>query len=68
MKANEAPEKIYIFENPILDKISTSKRNAELFLDGYDIHYRNHKKSKSGKLVSCEVFFTKQKAIDVEIV
>lgn len=52
----------------ILDKIGTSKRNAELFLDGYDIHYRNHKKSKSGKVVSCEVFFTKQKTIDVEIV
>ena len=36
---------------------SSSKENMRLWLEGYDIGLRNHKRDNKGKLVSCEAYF-----------
>lgn len=39
-----------------LDMITSSKRNMQLWLDGAQICFRNHKRDKKGKLESVEAF------------
>lgn len=41
--------------------ITSSKRNMQLFLDGTEMRYRNHKRNKKGKLESCECYFVEYK-------
>jgi hypothetical protein len=37
--------------------ITSSKRNMQLYLDGTEIRYRNHKHNRKGKLESVECYF-----------
>lgn len=47
--------------------ITSSKRNMQLYLDGTEIRYRNHKRNKRGKLESVECYFVEFKNIIQEI-
>lgn len=47
-----------VYRDAELRLIMRDKRSIQLFLDGcYDIMYRNHKRDKKGKLISCEAYF-----------
>lgn len=47
--------------------ITSSKRNMQLFLDGTEMRYRNHKRNKKGKLESCECYFVEYRNVIQEI-
>ena len=49
------------------DLITASKRNMQLFLDGVEMRFRNHKRNKKGKLESCECYFVEYKNIITEV-
>ena len=55
MQNYRGDDKVYIKAE--LDKITSSKRNMQLWLDGTEMRYRNHKRNKKGKLESCECYF-----------
>ena len=42
-------------------------RSAQLWSDGQQIAFRNHKRDKKGKLVSVEAYFYEEKTIKEEI-
>ena len=48
-------EKVYMKAE--LELIKASLENAEKFLSGSPIGYRNHERNKRGKLVKCEAYF-----------
>lgn len=50
-----------------LDMITSSKRNMQLFLDGTQMCFRNHKRDKKGKLESCECYFVEQRNVITEV-
>lgn len=43
-----------------------SVRNMQLYMDGYEVHYRNHQKDKRGKLIRCEAYFVERRTIFTE--
>jgi len=43
-----------------------SVRNMQLYMDGYEIRYRNHQKDKRGKLIRCEAYFVERRTIFTE--
>lgn len=45
----------------------SSKRNCQLYLDGTEIRYRNHKQDKKGKLISVEAYFVQRREVVTEI-
>lgn len=47
--------KVYIKAE--LDLITSSKRNMQIWLDGTQVQFRNHKCNKKGKLESVECYF-----------
>ena len=47
--------------------ITKDKRNMQLFLDGTEIRYRNHKHNKKGKLESVECYFFEYKNVITEV-
>ena len=49
------------------DLITSSKRNMQLYLDGTEIRYRNHKRNKRGKLESVECYFVERRNIIQEV-
>jgi hypothetical protein len=49
------------------DLITASKRNMQLFLDGVEMRYRNHKCNKKGKLESCECYFVEYRNVITEV-
>lgn len=58
-------DKVYIKAE--LDMITSSKRNMQLWLDGTEMRYRNHKRDKKGKLESCECYFIENKNVIQEV-
>lgn len=50
-----------------LDTITSSKRNMQLWLDGTQMCFRNHKRDKKGKLESCECYFVEQRNVIQEV-
>lgn len=50
-----------------LDTITSSKRNIQLWLDGTEMRYRNHKRNKKGKLESVEAYFVEYRNVIQEI-
>lgn len=57
--------KVYIKAE--LDLIKSSKRNMQLWLDGTQMRFRNHKKNKKGKLESVEAYFVEYRTVIQEI-
>ena len=55
MQNYRGDEKVYIKSE--LDLITASKRNMQLWLDGTQMCFRNHKRDKKGKLESVECYF-----------
>lgn len=47
--------------------ITSSKRNMQLWLDGTEMRYRNHKRNKKGKLESCECYFVEYRNVIQEV-
>lgn len=47
--------------------ITSSKRNMQLWLDGTEMRYRNHKHNKKGKLESVECYFVEYRNIITEV-
>jgi hypothetical protein len=55
---NNKPKKDdWIYLKAEWDLITKSKRNMQLFLDGTQMRYRNHKHNRKGKLESVECYF-----------
>lgn len=59
---NQFPElskgKEAVYNKAILSLITNSLRNTDLWLsDEYEIRFRNHKRNKKDKLLSCEAYF-----------
>ena len=50
-----------------LDLITSSKRNMQLWLDGTQMCFRNHKRNKKGKLESCECYFVEYRNVIQEV-
>lgn len=58
-------EKVY--RDAELALITQSKRTMELFLNGTQMRYRNHKRNKKGKLESCECYFVEYRNVITEV-
>lgn len=54
-QCNWQREKIYAFA--ILELITKSKENADLFISEKEIGFRSFEKDKKNKLVKCEAYF-----------
>ena len=65
MQNYRGDDKVYIKAE--LDLITSSKRNMQLWLDGTEMRYRNHKINKKGKLESCECYFVEQRNVITEV-
>ena len=48
--------------------ITSSKRNMQLWLDGTEMRYRNHKLNNKGKLEGCECYFVEYRNVITEVV
>lgn len=47
-----------VYNKAILNLITNSLRNTDLWLsEEYEIRFRNHKRNKKDKLLSCEAYF-----------
>lgn len=57
----------WIYKKAEWDMITASKRNMQLFLDGLNMRYRNHKRDKKGKLESVECYFVEHINITREV-
>ena len=65
MQNYRGDDKVYIKAE--LDMITSSKRNMQLWLDGTQMRYRNHKRDKKGKLESCECYFAEYRNVIQEV-
>lgn len=65
MQNYRGDDKVYIKAE--LDLITSSKRNMQLWLDGTQMHYRNHKRNNKGKLESCECYFVEHRNVLTEL-
>lgn len=65
LKNFNAEDKVYIKAE--IDLITSSKRNMQLWLDGTEMRYRNHKRKKKGKLESCECYFVEYRNVIQEV-
>lgn len=66
MQNYRGDDKVYIKAE--LDTITSSKRNMQLWLDGTQMRYRNHKRNKKGKLESVECYFVEQRNVMQEVI
>lgn len=65
MKNYRGDEKAYIKAE--LDTITSGKRNMQLWLDGTQMCFRNHKRDKKGKPESCECYFVDGRNVITEV-
>ena len=57
----------WVYLKAELDLITASKRNMQLYLDGTQMRYRNHKHNKKGKLESVECYFVEYRNVITEV-
>lgn len=57
----------WIYKKAEWDLITASKRNMQLYLDGTQMRYRNHKRNKKGKLESVECYFVEYRNVITEV-
>lgn len=57
----------WIYKKAEWDCITKDKRNMQLYLDGTEARFRNHKSNKKGKLESCEFYFVERRTILREV-
>ena len=65
MQNYRGDDKVYIKAG--LDMITSSKRNMQLWLDGTQMCFRNHKRNKKGKLESVEAYFVEWRNVTQEV-
>ena len=64
---NKPKKDDWIYLKAEWDLITSDKRNMQLWLDGTEIRYRNHKRNKKGKLESVECYFVEQRNVITEV-
>lgn len=64
---NKPKKDDWIYLKAEWDFITSSKRNMQLWLDGTEIRYRNHKRNKKGKLESVECYFVEHRNVITEV-
>lgn len=64
---NKPKKDDWIYLKAEWDFITSSIRNMQLWLDGTEIRYRNHKRNKKGKLESCECYFVEYRNVIQEV-
>lgn len=57
----------WIYKKAEWDCITKDKRSMQLYLDGTETRYRNHKKNKKGKLETCEMYFVTHRDVLTEV-
>lgn len=57
----------WIYLEAIWDLITKDKRSMQLFLDGQEMRYRNHKRNKKGNLESVECYFVESRNVIMEV-
>jgi hypothetical protein len=67
LNGNKPKKDDWIYLKAEWNLITSSKRNMQLYLDGTEIRYRNHKRNKKGKLESVECYFVESRNIIQEI-
>jgi hypothetical protein len=67
LNGNKPKKDDWIYFKAEWDLITSSKRNMQLYLDGTEIRYRNHKRNKKGKLESVECYFVEQRNVIMEV-
>jgi hypothetical protein len=67
LNGNKPKKDDWIYLRAEWNLITASKRNMQLYLDGAEIRYRNHKRNKKGKLESVECYFVESRNIIQEI-
>ena len=67
LATNKPKGEDWIYKKAEWDLITASKRNMQLFLDGTEMRYCNHKRNKKGKLESVECCFVEYKNIITEV-
>lgn len=65
MQNYRGDDKVYIKAE--LDLITSSKRNMQLWLDGTQMHFRNHRRDKKGQLESVECYFVEYRNVIQEV-
>lgn len=65
MQNYRGDDKVYIEAE--LDTMIASKRNMQLWLDGTEMRYRNHKCNKKGKLESVDAYFVERRNVITEV-
>lgn len=57
-----------VYKDAVMKLITSELRYTAMYMDGStDIFYRNHKRDKKGKLISCEAYFGKPVTIYREL-
>jgi hypothetical protein len=67
LNGNKPKKDDWIYFKAEWSLITSSKRNMQLYLDGTEIRYRNHKRNKKGKLESVECYFVEQRNVIMEV-
>ena len=57
-----------VYRDAVFRLITSDLRYMGMFLtESHDIYYRNHKRDKKGKLISCEAYFAEKVVIYKEV-
>lgn len=64
---NKPKKDDWIYLKAEWDLITSSKRNMQLYLDGTEIRYRNHRRNKKGKIESVECYFVEYRNVIMEV-
>jgi hypothetical protein len=56
-----------VYANAVIKKITESLRNMQLYLDGTEMRFRNHKQDKKKKCVSVEAYFCEYRQVIREV-
>lgn len=49
-----------VYRKAVIELFTQSLRNAQLYLDGTEVRFRNYEHDKKGKLVKCEAYFVER--------
>lgn len=67
LSGNKPKKEDWVYLRAEWQLITSSKRNMQLYLDGTEMRYRNHKRNKKGQLESCECYFVEYRNVIQEI-
>ena len=56
----------WVYLKAFWDCITKDKRHMQMFLDGEEMHYRNHVTANNGRLKSVECYFVERRTLLIE--